>query len=362
MMSMHSILKISRNNRGVALLITLSIISILVVTTLELNKRTRTSVYLSATARDRVTLNHMAMSGVHAAMAFLVKDKEDSEVDSVQEDWADPEKLSELISDIPFETGELNVTIIDELGKIQVNALVNFPEGRQFNESQRELWDHFLNLAISPLDRTEDTAPAPIINSLKDWLDYGDDDATTGLSGAESDYYQDLDPPYSCRNGPITHLGELPMVKGITPEFFEGVGGVPGIDAYMTVQGMTVTQGNRYTFKGVININTADLPVIAAILPAENELLAQSIFEYRSAMSDEAYAHDLSSPEWYKDAPGCSDVEIDSRLITLSSDIFRIDSEATLHGVKMTTAAIVTRLKDKETGKWRAKLLSWEEK
>jgi hypothetical protein len=30
--------------------------------------------------------------------------------------------------------------------------------------------------------------------------------------------------------------------------------------------------------------------------------------------------------------------------------------------MKMTIAAIVTRLKDKETGKWHAKLLSWEEK
>jgi general secretion pathway protein K len=359
---MNAIGNIVRNNRGVALLITLSIISILVVTTLELNKKTRTSVYFSATGRDKVTLNHMALSGVHAAMALLVKDKENSDIDSVQEDWANPEKLSGLVNDIPFEEGAVNVTIIDELGKIQVNALVNFPESRQFNEAQREMWDHFLNLVISPLDRTEDTAPTPIINALKDWLDYGDNDATTGLSGAESDYYQDLDPPYSCRNGPITHLGELPMIKGITPEFFQGVGGVPGIDAYMTVYGMTEAEDHRFTFKGAININTADLPVIAAILPAENELLAQSIFEYRTAMSDETYTNDLSRPAWYKDAPGCSDVEIDPKLITLSSDVFQIHSEASFRDMKMTIAAIVTRLKDKETGKWYAKLLSWEEK
>jgi general secretion pathway protein K len=359
---MHSIGNSVRNNRGVALLITLSVISILVVTTLELNKKTRTSVYFSATGRDRVTLNHMALSGVHAAMALLARDKETSDVDSIQEDWANPEKLSELVSDIPFEEGGLTVTIIDELGKIQVNALVNFPESRQFNEAQREMWDHFLNLVISPLERTDDTAPTPIINALKDWLDYGDDDATTGLSGAESDYYQDLDPPYSCRNGPMAHLGELPMIKGITTDFFQGIGGVPGIEAYMTVHGMTASADNRFTFKGLININTADLPVIAAILPAENELLAQSIGEYRSAMSDESYANDLSRPAWYKDAPGCSDVEIDSKLITLSSDTFQIRSEASFRDRRLTLAAVVTRLKDEETGKWRARLLSWEEK
>ncbi len=48
-----------------------------------------------------------------------------------------------------------------------------------------------------------------IINSLKDWLDSGDDDAITGLSGAESDYYEGLEPPYSCKNGPMDNLGEV---------------------------------------------------------------------------------------------------------------------------------------------------------
>jgi len=63
--------------------------------------------------------------------------------------------------------------------------------------------------------------PSAIINSIKDWLDSGDDDAITGLSGAESAYYQDLDPPYPCRNGPFPHLGELALLKGVTAELFE---------------------------------------------------------------------------------------------------------------------------------------------
>ena len=351
-----------KNNRGMALLVTLSIIAILVVTTLELNRRIRSSVQFSATVKNRVTLNTMALSGVQAAMALLAKDKETSDIDSIQEDWANPEKLAEFMADIPFEEGSLKVVIVDELGKIQVNALVNFPEGRQFNETQREMWNHFLNLVISPLDRTEDTAPTPIINSLKDWLDSGDDDATTGLSGAESDYYQDLDPPYACKNGPLTHLGELTLIKGITPEFFEGVGGVPGIGEYMTVFGMTPAQDNRFTFKGAININTADLPVIAAMLPPENETLAQSIFEYRSAMTDDTYTNDLSSPTWYKDAPGCSELTIDANLVTTASDVFRVQAEAAFRDMKLLISAVVTRIKDKETGKWKGRLLSWEEK
>ena len=350
------------NNRGVALIITLSIIAVLVVTTLELNRKARSSIYVSGAFRERIQLKQMAMSGVHSAMALLIKDKENSDIDSIQEDWANPEKTEELLMEMPFDYGRVRVSIVDELGKIQVNSLVKYPDGQVFNESQRQMWEHFLSLAIPVIDRTDDTAPIPIINSLKDWLDRGDDDLITGLSGAESEYYLDLNPPYGCQNGPFHHLGELMLVKGITPEFFEGVGGVPGIAGYMTVWGMTESQNNQFTFNGAININTADLPVIAAILPAENEHLAQSIFEYRAELSDGKYVHDLSKPTWYTEAPGCSELEIDPKLIKTTSDLFRVRAEAEGKGMILTAEVVVKRTLESKTGKWHAKILSWKEK
>ena len=350
------------NNRGIALVITLSVIAVLVVTTLELNRKARSSIYVAGAFRDRIQMKQMAMSGVHAAMALLIKDKETSEIDSIQEDWANPEKIEELLVSFTFDFGRVRVLIVDELGKIQVNSLVKFPEGRMFNESQRQMWEHFLDLAIPVLDRTDDTAPIPIINSLKDWLDRGDDDLITGVSGAESEYYLDLDPSYPCQNGPFHHLGELLLVKGIDPNIFEGVGGVPGIANYMTVWGLTESQNKQFTFNGAININTADLPVIAAILPAESEHLAQSIFEYRAEMSDGNYVHSLSSPKWYMDAPGCSELEIDSKLIQTTSDLFLVQAEAEWKGMTLTAEVVVNRVKEKKTGQWHAKILSWQEK
>jgi general secretion pathway protein K len=350
------------NNRGVALIITLSIITVLVVTTLELNRKARSSIYVSSAFRERIQLKQMAMSGVHAALALLIKDKENSDIDSIQEDWANPEKMEALLMEIPYDYGRVRMSVADELGKIQVNALVKYPEGRVFNESQRQTWEHFLSLAIPVLDRTDDTAPIPIINSLKDWLDRGDDDLITGLSGAESEYYLDLNPSYGCQNGPFRHLGELMLVKGITPDFFEGVGGVPGIASYMTVWGVTESANNQFTFSGAININTADLPVIAAILPAESEHLAQSIFEYRAELSDDKYVHDLSSPTWYTEAPGCSDLEIDPKLIQTKSDLFRVRAEAEAKGMTLTVEVLVKRVIEKKTGKWHGKILSYQEK
>lgn len=350
------------NNSGVALIITLSIIAVLVTTTLELNRKARSSIYLARIYRERIQLHHMAVSGVHAAMALLIADKENSDIDSIQEDWADAETIETLLLELPFDHGNLRVSIEDELGKIQINALVNYPEGKVFNVAQRRMWENFLDLAIPSLDRTDDTAPGPIINALKDWLDFGDDDLITGLSGAESEYYLDLDPAYACQNGPLNHLNELLLVKGVNAELFEGVGGIPGIGSYMTVWGLSESGDNEYTFKGAININTADLPVIAAILPAENEHLAPSIFAYREEMSNGSYAHDLNGATWYRDAPGCDDLEIDSTLIQTESDLFRIYTEAVLRDITLSAQAVVSRVRDKKTGKWHAKILSWQEK
>jgi len=340
---------------------TLTIITLIMVTALELHRRVRTAVLTSDTDRKRFTLEQVATSGIHAGMALLIRDKEDSDIDSVQEDWANKEKVDELLMEMPFEYGIPEVTIIDELGKIQANALVQFPDGRQFKEVQRNLWEHFLNLAISALERTEDTEPTAIINSIKDWLDAGDDDATTGLSGAESDYYMDLEEAYPAKNGPLTHLGEFTMIKGISQDLFDGAGGVPGIGKYMTVFGMSVAQDNRFTFKGTININTADYPVIAAILPVEDEFLAQAIYEYREEMSDDKFIHDLSGQKWYKNAPGCSDVEIDPALIMNKSDLFRITSTASLSDMKMSISAVVQRIRIEKTGQWYCKILNWQE-
>jgi DNA uptake protein ComE-like DNA-binding protein len=62
---------------------------------------------------------------------------------------------------------------------------------------------------------TEDIADA-----ILDWIDSDDD---TREFGAESDYYQVLDPPYTCRNGLLASIEELLLVRGVTPALLYGV-------------------------------------------------------------------------------------------------------------------------------------------
>jgi general secretion pathway protein K len=348
------------NNRGIALLVTLAIITILIPVTLEMNRKMLSAVFSAAATRDRITLLNMASSGIEIGKAMLVKDKNDSDTDSLQEDWAESEKISEVLKDIPFEKGTIALTIGDELGKIQINSLVKFPDGHSFNEPQRIMWEQFLSGLMSQNELFEGLEPLTIINSVKDWIDSGDDDAITGLNGAESDYYQGLDPPYTCKNGQITHIGELALIRGITPELLKGAGGVSGLSDYITVFGMSETADNTFTYEGKININTADLPTLAAILPLGSEYLAQAIYDYRQETSESEDIHDLSSPTWYKRVPGMGDINIDSNLITTSSDFFRIESVATLNEMKVKIDTVVKREKNQKTGKWTCKVLRWK--
>jgi len=354
------LLNVAQNNRGIALLITISVTTILVAAALEYNRRARFAVLSTAAARDRLTLSYMASSGVQIAMALLVQDKLDSNFDALNEDWANPEIIDELIQEIPFEAGKLAVTITDELSKIQVNALVQFPDSHQFNPAQVLLWDQFLRYIRDEEDLQDDSDPVAIVNSVKDWLDSADDDATTGLSGAESSYYEDLDPPYASRNGPMQDLNELLLIKGITPQIFKDSQDAPGLESFMTVHGMTVGAGTAFNWPGRININTADAPVLAALLGLENQDLAQAIVEYRQEAAADKDNNDFSNPKWYKEIAGLGDVAINANLVTIASDVFRIKSEAANNANKTSVITVVQRVQNPESRKWTCKVLSWK--
>jgi general secretion pathway protein K len=358
---------IYQNNRGIALIITLTVIALLITVTFELNRQLQNSVENSAIIRDRLVLSHMISSGVEVAQALLIKDKNDSEADTVQEDWANPEKIDAYLSQIPFDDGSIGLYISDELGRIQVNSLVKFPEGREFNPTQQELWLRFMVLILAQQENMEDeaalfeevTEPSAVINPIKDWLDSNDNDAISGLNGAENEYYQDLDPPYAPRNGPFRHIEELIRTKGITPELFYAADELSmGISNYITVAGIS-DLNDKFTYSGKININTADLPVIAALLPIGQEFLALEIFNYRIEAASGQFLYDLTSPTWYKEVPGCSEVDIDAELLIIQSDIFRIECEAVLRDIQKKATVIVQREKNEESGKWYCKVLNW---
>jgi len=349
------------SNKGVAILVTLAFMALSITATLELHRRARVSVSTTALSRDRLLLEQMAETGVQAAQALLLKDMTVNDIDTMRDLWADPEMISELLGELSFENGTLEVIITDEMSRLQINALVQFPEGRQFNETQRELWDRLLLYWIETKEIQDVDIPT-LINSLKDWLDSGDDDAITGLSGAESEYYEDLDPPYAPANGPIRHLSEMGRIKGFTSALLKGQDETEGLEGYLTVFGLQADAEAESNWNGRININTAGLPVIAALLPVESRDLAESIFQYRQELEQSDALDALSAPKWYQNAPGAADVEIDPNLISLVSDVFRIESRAILNDTTVSVTTILHRRQARNSGRWVCKALRWQTK
>jgi general secretion pathway protein K len=356
-----------RNSRGIILLVTLATVTILITVAMSLNRLARSLIVSTATTRNNIELMTMAESGIELGKALLIKDGLESRIDSVQEDWANPEIINELLAELDVPQGRLNVFITDELAKLQVNALVTYPEANQFNAKQQALWQRFIENRIARLaavenqevvDLPEETEPTIIVNALKDWLDKGDDGAITGLSGAEVEYYQGLTPPYLPRNGPMVDIDELLLIKGISAGLFHGTSTIPGIKQFITVHGISEKTGGL-TFGGKININTAELPVLIALMPPETEELAQSIYDYRMEASDTDYLHDLSDPKWYRNAPGCGDLKIDPELITTSSDLFRIVSIAQKDTAAIAVSAVLRRTQNEETGKVDFEIQRW---
>jgi general secretion pathway protein K len=79
---------ILNNQKGVALLVTLSIITILFVVVMELNRRVRQHTGVANSLSTEIKLMETAESGIAVAKAILLKDAVENTTDSVQEDWA----------------------------------------------------------------------------------------------------------------------------------------------------------------------------------------------------------------------------------------------------------------------------------
>lgn len=251
----------SAAERGVALVITVIIVTILVTLVVELTYSTQTNVRIAATYRDDLKAHYVARSGVELAMAVLRMDfEEDQEKiegderaarqDSLDELWANlPETVAsaQLLNPDLFGGGQLVVQITDEDRRINTNLANQDPTASIVSRL-------FLDGEIS-----EDFRSA-----MADWID--EDDEETDPGGAETRYYESLDIPYPCKDGPMDTISELRMVKGSeearekTFPVFEGEGSET--QEKWTLEELLSAVPDRGPN---INVNTAPGPVLMAL-------------------------------------------------------------------------------------------------
>ena len=321
---------------GMALILTVLILSILIVLVFEVNSLTRFEMLGAAHLRDETQAGLLARSGVQEAIRILKKD--DAQVDDNEEEWAKANSLPVDISD-----GKLSFAIRDESGKFNVNRLIKQGTGagtagpqqtKAMDEGQIQA---FLRL-LDPLGIERNMA-----DPLLDWLDADDEPRA---SGAESDYYMTQDSPYRAKNGPLDALSELKRLKGYEESVFAAL---MGRDEGSRSKSPLSSLLTLYS-TGRININTAPAPVLRSLASEITDDVAAEILKARQERP-------FPSIPDIKRVPGITEAvyrKIEG-LIDIKSATFSVQSTGEVRGVSRTVWVALRREQD------RMRVLSWQE-
>lgn len=223
----------NQSQHGVALLTILVMVALATILAATIAKRQ------SNTAENTGYLMRQDQSLLYAKSAeaffseLLIQDSDNgSSIDHLQENWAKP------MPPFPVEDGAVSGRLLDESGKFNLNNLVK-SDGKVDEAAKR--WFEKLLQRVG--------LPAELSQAVIDWQD--SDDETTGAMGAESNYYQGLNPPYLASNTMFHSVDELKLVKG-----FEGKN-YDLIKPYVTA----LPEQTK------VNMNTASALLLASIDP-----------------------------------------------------------------------------------------------
>ncbi len=307
------------NQRGVALIIVILMISIIVALTIQMNRDMRAEIYEAANLRDEIALRYVGESAVNAAAALLLADT--NHFDSLSEDWANTEMFS-LKSEEYFDDASFRLSIEDEKGKVPINMLAG---GKAQSATIREVT---LRLLTGGYFGLEHDSAEEIVDCIKDYIDA---DTQTSEKGNEE----------SVKNAPLDCIEELLMIRGITRELFYGSDRFFGLARCLTVFG-----------EARININTAPKPVLRALSSQMTDGAVAALDEYRRDASNA-----VSDQGWYRTVPEAAGINIPADILTVKTDFFRIKAEAVRGRM---TRRIVAAVKRASSPK-KVTMLSWRE-
>jgi general secretion pathway protein K len=339
----------TKNSTGMALIMVMIAVAVFSALAAALAFSMKVETQLARHADDEPQLLWLGRSGVEYARWILSQHPVREPYDSLNQIWAGgPGGMGETnspLSGISMDNyqigdGTISVKIIDLDRRINVNTA-----------NSLELQQVLTAMGVDANDISV------VADSILDWRDTDD---AQHVAGAESDYYQGLNPPYYAKNAPIDNLSELLLIKGVTPEMFAGGSPTNGVPA--TFQHPKLGLGNapgetpNYPFglkdvltpfsSGNININTADMNVLQCI-PGMDPQTAESIIKYRNG-PDGVEATEDDTP--YRNvsqlaAAGISQQAVQqlSRYCGVSSSVFEVHINAKIGDSTRDFTAILWR-------------------
>ncbi len=307
------------DNRGAALIITLLIITTLAGLTIAFSQQSNVDLSLAGYTRDGYRACQLAHSGIDLALALLDED-DNKNMDSLTEGWA--RFGVESLPEEPPEEITFTGQIVDENRKININKLIN-DKGEIDEQSLERILRLFTVLGLREAH----------VNAISDWLDIDD---IKRLDGAEDYYYQNLERPYSCFNGPLMTIAQLFLIKGLKDIERFGEKGEKRLEGFLTIYG-----------DGKININTAPREVLMSLDKDIDGAVAQSVIDYRSE-------EDFTNPSDLAKVPGI-DGEVLNRIsqwVTVKSSAFSIELKVACSEAVSHIRAVAVRYGDKSSFKY----------
>ncbi len=316
------------NQRGMALVLVLVVISFMVAVTVQLTVSVGWQMQAADRQGKRIELHGAVLGGMSIIRVSLYADQKENifASDSQHDSWyqLDQELIAQLFPDM-----NISAEVQDLSGKIQINRLVHSGQTEEQAVAQRELWMRFLGSGRFVVDG-EDEAVS-LVDALSDWLDEDDDERD---NGAEADFYLAQDADYRCRNGPVQYLEELLFVKGFSRELMYGDEEHPGIIDFLSVYGED----------GKININTAPLEIIMTMTEGLSDDDVKLLLEFRL---DEENRELLSNPQWYGQVSGFpDDIVLNDDLLTTTSSWFLVRIDGEMDGFKRNGQGVIFRNPD----------------
>lgn len=278
------------NQKGIALIVTLLALVLITALVVEFSYGVYTGTSTLYNWRDSQRLSLMAKSGINVSAKFISSMLNDSDFK-----YTEP---VELPVENPFEDfkGTVLVRIEDETSKFNINSMVR-PNG-SLNEDAYHSFRRLLKIL---------SADEKIADRVADWIDR---DSEARLPDSE----------VGAKNAALVSVDELLLINGISKEDYDKL--LP----YITVF------GNRDNF--IININSAEKPVIMSLADGIDEGLAQRVIDRRTIK------------------PFTEQGELDNIIgsakipssIVFTGDIFSIKSTAASGGVKRVIETVVFKI------------------
>ncbi len=340
-------LRHNQSSVGIALIVVMIAITVLTILAAGFAYAMKVETKLAQNANSEAELIWLGRSGVERARWILAQQLAIGRepYDSLNQKWAggpggvgtSNSPLADIsLDDYQLGNGSFSLKIIDLERKINVNA------------ADQAMLEQALKVVGA-----DPSAITSISASILDWID-PDDMARVG--GAESDYYQGLDPPYYAKNRPIDDMSELLLIRGITPEIYWG----PAVTEHypaafqkeLALQGrnlLTYPVGLVDLFtpvsSGRININTASAEVLQALTPFIDENIAAQIVQVRSEEDRPIGSPGKSILDALVGAglPGPLAQQIGPRFFDVRSRTFQVEVDAQVAGYKRKFYAIVGR-------------------